>query len=268
MAITNRALLPEGRHYKFDEIIVLESAQGTRKSTAVQEMLPIEFFDASSCSFEDKDFLLAAQGKLLIETPEIAGFRSTAIHQFKKFISKEFDIFRPPYGRSVERRVRRFIVIGTANESDYIKDPTGSRRIIPVPVAVDGENIDVKRIVSDRPQLWSEAYARWKAKPFANYSTPQPHVFEELQRERAAREESNPFENLLLETLQKLWPLASKEGIAYIPTLDFHKMLTGNDASSRSLQSKLGHELRKYAKHIKKIRERDDGIRNIFIGLI
>ena len=60
---------------------------------------------------------------------------------------------RPAYGRNRENRPRTSIFVGTTNDPDYLRDPSGNRRWWPVRVG----NIDLEALERDRDQLWAEA---------------------------------------------------------------------------------------------------------------
>ena len=57
------------------------------------------------------------------------------------------------YERDVTRVPRPFVVIGTANVTNYLSDATGNRRIVLVRI----QGFDLDRLRSIRDQLWAEA---------------------------------------------------------------------------------------------------------------
>jgi predicted P-loop ATPase len=82
-------------------------------------------------------------------------------NQVKKFLSRQVDRYRPPYGRSVIEAPRRVVLNGTINPEGnaYLRDPTGARRFWPVETG----RIDTDAIAQDRDQLWAEAVAMFHA---------------------------------------------------------------------------------------------------------
>jgi predicted P-loop ATPase len=53
------------------------------------------------------------------------------------------------------------VFTGTTNEDEYLEDPTGNRRFLPLRVS-DAE-VDTAAIARDRDQLWAEARDRFRA---------------------------------------------------------------------------------------------------------
>ena len=143
---------------KFDNVLVLEGKQGYGKSSFVKELLPHEdwFSDAPLNSLENKDTILSLQGRWLLELGEMSVLSKADNEALKSFISRTADIIRRPYERRAEKIPRQFILIGTTNQSTYLKDPTGNRRFWPIAV----KEIDLEALKKDRDQLWAEAVVR------------------------------------------------------------------------------------------------------------
>ena len=77
----------------------------------------------------------------------------------KAFLSAPTDRYRPPYGRTVVESHRQCVFVGTTNAGQFLSDPTGSRRFLPVTVG----KIEIDRIREDRDLLWAEALAAYRA---------------------------------------------------------------------------------------------------------
>jgi predicted P-loop ATPase len=59
---------------------------------------------------------------------------------------------------------RRFICVGTTNEAEFLDDPTGERRFLPMTIT----RLDSDAIARDRNQLWAEG-AAWFRTACASY---------------------------------------------------------------------------------------------------
>lgn len=143
---------------KFDEVLVLESPQGTNKSTALKLLATRDawFTDDLPLNAETRRVIEALSGKWIVEAGELKGLKKGGTDHLKGFLSRTHDKARMSYDR-LEREVpRQCIIIGTTSDSRYLRDTTGNRRFWPV--AVSGFDLDAIR--RDLDQLWAEAAAR------------------------------------------------------------------------------------------------------------
>jgi hypothetical protein len=144
---------------KFDEMLILEGPQGVgEKSSAIAALCPDPdwFSDDLPCGADAKVVIERTVGKWLIEAGELAGMSKTDVRKMKAFLSREKDEARLSYGRIKHSRERQFVLIGTTNDDEYLRDWTGNRRYWPVRIA----KFDLDRLRADRDQLWAEAAAR------------------------------------------------------------------------------------------------------------
>lgn len=72
----------------------------------------------------------------------------------KDFLSRCVDDFRPPYGHAPVRRPRQAVFVGTTNDLDFLRDPTGSRRFWPITVTKQVDQADVRSV---RDRVWAGA---------------------------------------------------------------------------------------------------------------
>lgn len=149
---------------KFDSVLILEGSQGLGKSMALRSLATFhgqDFFLDSVGDIRSKDTLMTMQGKLIVEIAELASFRKTENEEIKAFITRQVDEYRPPYGRTVVKRPRYFVLAGSTNELDdgYLTDDTGNRRYWPVKCGA----IDAEALGRDACQLWAEAVRRYQA---------------------------------------------------------------------------------------------------------
>lgn len=142
---------------KVDTMLVLEGPQGRGKSALVRELAGEHWFTDQVGDVSSKDSSQLTQGVWIMEVAEMGHFRKAEANAVKAFIVRQFDRYRPPYGRHAVRRERRCVFFGTINPdgNGYLRDPTGNRRYWPVPVI----KIDVDAIRKDREHLWAEAKA-------------------------------------------------------------------------------------------------------------
>lgn len=140
---------------KVDTMPVFEGTQGLFKSTALRVLFGDEFFTDEISDIGSKDAMMELQGVWCIEISEMQRFTASSVDNVKKFLSRQVDRYRPPYGRSVIDAPRRCILGGTMNPEGnaYLKDTTGARRFWPVAVG----RIDLDAIARDRDQIWAEA---------------------------------------------------------------------------------------------------------------
>jgi predicted P-loop ATPase len=142
---------------KADHVLILEGAQGKRKSSAVYA-LSYGFFTDELAGLGSKDCAMQLHGAWIIELSELDALAKAEVSKQKAFTSKTFDRYRAPYGRVVVDHPRQCVFVGTVNKDEYLLDETGGRRWWPV--RCEG-TIDVTGLIRDRDQLWAEAVARF-----------------------------------------------------------------------------------------------------------
>lgn len=145
---------------KVDTMMVLEGGQGIGKTRAVQALFGGDkwYMDAQR-SVKDKDFFQELVGKWGVEIGEMTSFTKAEHNAVKQTMSATADTYRPSYGRYARTFPRQCVFVGTTNEDQYLRDPTGARRYLPVRVSV----VSVDKLKADRDQLWAEAVSRFLA---------------------------------------------------------------------------------------------------------
>lgn len=178
---------------KFDQIVVFESPEGYNKSTAIRLLAgAANFSDQTILGKSDKEQMELLQGCWLYEIAELSGISKADIEAVKAFASRSVDRARPAYGRCVVERPRRCVLFATTNDREYLKSPTGNRRMWPVAVT----RIDIDALARDRDQLWAEAAALEAAG--ASIGLPE-HLWAEAAAVQESRRESHPWEDVLAE---------------------------------------------------------------------
>ena len=155
---------------KFDVTPVLQGPQDLGKSHFLQSILPEDhrmewFSDSLRMSAEPKVRIEATLGRVIAEWPELQGLAQCDLAIMKAFLTRQADIYRPPYHKHVVTIPRRFVVIGTSDEKDdqvLPADPAGNRRFV-VARLTRGLNV-VAYLDPIRDQLWAEALAWIKAR--------------------------------------------------------------------------------------------------------
>ncbi len=152
---------------KFDLVLTLVSGvQGTGKSSFFKA-LGKRWFSDTFITVQGKEAFEQLRGSWIIEMAELSGLRKADIEAIKHFISKQEDVFRPAYMRVTETFPRQCVFTATTNENNFLRDPSGNRRFMPV----DTKNI---KLVDNKPlrdfldnteiidQLWAEAVHLYK----------------------------------------------------------------------------------------------------------
>ena len=150
---------------KFDNMVVLEGAQGIGKSYLLSK-LGKNWFSDSLSDLKNKDAYEALRGYWILELGEMLILKKTDSDTAKHFISKQIDSFRVSYGKRTQDFPRQCIFFGTTNNKFFLKDRTGNRRFFPLTCSYERriKNIflEEKIIDSEIDQVWAEAYTAWK----------------------------------------------------------------------------------------------------------
>lgn len=137
-----------------DFMLVLEGEQGKRKSSALRALFGSNWFVETSESPSAKDFYQVIQGHWGVEIGEMDSFSKADVTSVKTAITRRVDKFRAPYERVPRAYRRECVFAGTTNEHEYLRDPTGGRRFLPVATE---RGVDLAAVSAVRDQLWAEA---------------------------------------------------------------------------------------------------------------
>ncbi len=179
---------------KADHVLILEGDQGRKKSSAVS-LLAGEWFSDQLPPMHSKDSSLSLGGVWIMEIAELESLTNSQAESIKGFLSRTTERYRPPYGRHPVNEPRQTVFVGTTNLSQYLHDPTGGRRFWPVEVG----DIDLEALARDRDQLWAEAFARYQQDDSRHWFDEDDPVLAMVREEQAARIESDPWEEPILE---------------------------------------------------------------------
>lgn len=148
---------------KFDTALILVGPQATYKSTFVKK-LGKNWFSDTFTTVQGKESFEQIQGAWLVEIAELSGLKKAEVETIKHYISKCEDSFRPAYGRTIETYKRQCVFFGTTNSKDFLRDPTGNRRFLPIDVRSEYATKNVAEELTDEEvdQIWAEAYEMYK----------------------------------------------------------------------------------------------------------
>lgn len=149
---------------KFDLVLIIVGPQGCYKSTFIRR-LGKRWFSDSFNTVQGKEAFEQLQGAWIIEMAELSGLRKAEVESIKHFISKCDDTFRPAYGRTTETYKRQCVFFGSTNVGDFLKDPTGNRRFMPIATAPENALLSVPDDMTDETvdQIWAEAVELYRA---------------------------------------------------------------------------------------------------------
>jgi Virulence-associated protein E len=138
-----------------DMVPVIVGRQGLGKSSLLRLLAPIPDFFGEAC-LTDSPYQLSRKvlGKTHIIWEELAGIggRKDADNA-KIFITSRTVELSSRVKRGLDTFDRRFVIFGTSNRKDFLRDPTGHRRYLPF----ESTWVDLKKFEKDKLQFWAEA---------------------------------------------------------------------------------------------------------------
>jgi len=191
---------------KFDLVLVLVGDQGTGKSTLVDK-LGKDWSTDTFVSVKGKESFEQLQGSWLVEIPELSALRKADNEATKHYITKREDKFRPAFGSTVEIYKRQCVFFGNVNDRNFLNDPTGNRRFLPV----DVRPRKVKKVIHDITeaeidQIWAEAVEIYRAGEKL-YMSGEAHAAARAQQQEhsAVDERKGIIQNYLDKDLPETW---------------------------------------------------------------
>lgn len=153
--------------HKFDYVVILEGIQGRGKSTFIATLAKSWFVEMEGELDDRKQLVEKMQGAWILEIPELSGFGKAEIQKIKAVFSASHDKIRMSYDKRAKKFFRQCIFVGSTNDGEYLRDPTGGRRFWPVPC--EDKQIDIARLEGEIDQMWAEGFAAYsemrKAQP-------------------------------------------------------------------------------------------------------
>jgi predicted P-loop ATPase len=141
-----------------DMVPVLIGKQGVGKSRGVQALVPSpEHYVELRLDEPDDAIARKCRAVLVAELAEMRGLRAADIERVKSFITRTQERWVPKYEEFATNYARRFLIIGTTNDEEFLPTDLENRRWLPMHV----KRVNVNAIRDDREQLWAEALIRY-----------------------------------------------------------------------------------------------------------
>lgn len=194
---------------------ILEGEQNIGKSLVFKTLAvrPDWYTDSLELGCDPKEVIELTEGKWIVETPELSGMSNRDVEHVKAMISRDVDKARLAYGRFSTEVPRQFVLGGTTNTDEYLKDRTGNTRFWGIKV----KKPDIEALEHDRDQLWAEAVVL--------EANGEAHWLDTLELQDLAkasaqkREEQTPLEEKWIALFQQ----AKKAGDIFIQSDDMYR---------------------------------------------
>ena len=178
IALVARAMTPGCQS---DCTLILEGAQGIGKTSAFRALMhDPAWYAESSCGVDSKDFLENLRGVWIMGFDELDSLTRASLTKVKTALTTLSDHYRKSYGHYSDDYPRSCGFCGSTNAEMYLNDPTGARRFWPVRVL---RAINALRLITDRDQIWAEAFVRWQRGEAWHIDTPELRALCESEQE-------------------------------------------------------------------------------------
>lgn len=212
---------------KFDYVLVLQGAQGIKKSTSLAKLVGEKWHLEMTDTPDHKDFFEKMRGKIVIEFSEGETLTKSDVKKMKAVITMQSDTYRPSYGHYSIDFPRQCVFAMTTNEEEFLKDDTGNRRWLPVSC---NQKANVEWIEANRDQLFAEAYHRVINLKESTWEFPE----EETRKEQEARRIKDPNTDIIVEWYNALDEETQRKGVT---TFRIYKEVLNNNMPSRAINS-------------------------------
>lgn len=178
-------------------VVLIGPRQGEGKSTFLRWLALDDDWYGELKTFDYQKGAEALSGKWIVEIPELAALRKSEVEEVKAFISQQRDHYRRPYERTISDIKRKCVMAGTTNSLQFLSDPTGNRRFLPIEVHSDGSDLynNEKKVRALIEQCWAEAYHKLKSDFTA--PTPNPQLIKRIEQEQERATVDDPNLNLI-----------------------------------------------------------------------
>ena len=200
LSLVARAMDP-GCHYRY--VVILQGDENTGKSKLVRELATTEWFREFTIGLDGKEAQMLLQGAWVAEFAELDSLSKSEDTKLKAFITQDHDAWIPKYSNFVKISPRRTVLIGTTNDTSFLKGETGNTRFLPIKTG----DIYPERLKVMRDQLFAEALYVYNGNPDAWWDIGD----EALQEAVAQREERRQF--LVYEERMRKWEPRQRDAI-------------------------------------------------------
>lgn len=146
---------------KLHGALILFGKTGHGKSTFF-EKLGGPFYGGDVDEIRGKDNLLKQHSYWILECQEFDQITSKSqAAALKGWITTDVDNIRPPYGRKASPHRRGFAIGGSVNDTEFLSDPTGSRRFWILDIG--NKFINNELVEAERDNLWAAAVQAYNA---------------------------------------------------------------------------------------------------------
>ena len=166
-------------------VLVLQGKQGIGKTSFFRKLavIPDWFAEGASIDMKNKDTIIEAVQVLICELGELEATLNRDQPSLKAFLTRPQDVFRLPYARTAQRYERRTSFCGSVNQEQFLRDTTGSRRFVIIPVSADMDKQFIQNEMTPEytAQLWRQVYEQYYLKRGRNgfYLTDDERQFSE-----------------------------------------------------------------------------------------
>jgi len=204
-----------------------------------------------------------------------AGF-IVVMDEFERYTKRKFsEELKNLISVSVDRSARKyeneksypraFVLAGATNNSDFLSDPTGNRRFLPIQVlgkVSSKENpnikiIDLDRLKRDRDSIWHAAYKTYLDNPVNNFSS---HELSHISEYTDSFTKDSPIE-LAVSTVLKRETSGWHNGIPYVTLNDMFRFLDIPVVQHNQMTKEVTDCMKRMGCNPKRIKENGEGKR-------
>lgn len=219
---------------KFDVMMVLVGPQGIGKSEFLRKMAHNpEWFNDNFNTIEGDAAVEKLRGMWICEMAELlAAKRTQDVEAVKAFVTSRVDTIRPKYAKETEQRPRCCVFAGTTNDMQFLSDPTGNRRFLPVRCRAR----QVSPALYDEgaqafiDMCWAQAWSEWKGGE-RDLRLPD-RLLDEAENVRAEYTEDDPRVGMVQEYLDGLLETAPRDHLRVCATEVLERALDVKDAKN------------------------------------